>query len=409
MSGIRAGSIIWISSLVAVACAGGSCAAGGGGSDGQGGDEGGAGGETSGAGGDSAPGGGTQEGGSTGEGGGANPGGSRGSAGLNAGGANPGGAGSGGAITNGGNGVGGSNGGRGGSAGGPNGGAGGTPGSTSRWILGGYDVRTVLSIDGQTWTNDQRLPPNGENIIYSLANGAGMVIASSNDGFRSTRDGITWAKMSAFTGGGFVAYGAGRFVALSGGSQTSTDGVNWTKHPNPLTNGQHAQFLFGGGHFLLYGDLSNGNAFRMVSENGETWHDLVSGGTQLRSVSHGNGMFLGTLSGSDYATSPDGVTWTPRNTGGKAIDRVAFGGGVFLACGGGGCAYSADGIAWTNAASPPQAGALVAGNGAWVVARDTSIYFLAGKSLQWKLVHSNNDAADKYIRTGVFATLFPAP
>jgi alpha-L-rhamnosidase len=51
----------------------------------------------------------------------------------------------------------------------------------------------------------------------------------------------------------------------------------------------------GGGHFVLYGDQSNGTAFRIVSEDGMTWHNGVTGGSRFQSIAYGNGMFLRNL------------------------------------------------------------------------------------------------------------------
>jgi hypothetical protein len=190
---------------------------------------------------------------------------------------------------------------------------------------------------------------------------------------------------------GLVAYGNGEFVALARGadfpfnrvSLTSSDGLAWAVHPQPILTDRFPQGLaFGKGVFVLVGDPSpNGNPTIFTSPDGVTWTDRgYPEQVYLSDLIFANDLFVavGRLSSGLPAilTSPDGVIWTSRHAGDPAtLSRVAYGNGIFTAIGvvqatNAVSLTSTDGIAWNRSSFEGPAIAFPAdlafGNGQFV-------------------------------------------
>lgn len=135
--------------------------------------------------------------------------------------------------------------------------------------------------------------------------------------------GVSWIKVSplpALTTYGAlyscVAYGAGKYVALTDGSRSdfaySSDGINWTQ--------SHMVHAFG--------------------STADHWGHILWDGSKFVALS---------INGTHYATSTDGMTWTVGSTGSGTASLLQFvhGGGIFLAVGVGGLVRSTNGTSWT--------------------------------------------------------------
>jgi hypothetical protein len=244
------------------------------------------------------------------------------------------------------------------------------------FVAVGQRVRTVVSEDGMTWTDDQFVPGMmGENDeqYRGVGYGAGIYIAvggAAAGHIRWTRDGRTWNDVSdnrQWLGG--VAYGNGMFVAAGSNGRVirSVEGMNWTDPSRDL--GLHFRAItFGAGRFIAVGDMgrrsvttdglswtitSTGGAgftsivyntdrfvavggngrTAMTLDGGDTWiNDVEHGGGTLRGVTYGNGLFVAVGQGRTM-TSPDGASWTEHAVTGAPFTGIAFGDGHFVALG----------------------------------------------------------------------------
>ena len=138
---------------------------------------------------------------------------------------------------------------------------------------GGQGIRGLsgATTDGRAWTTNV----TGSHPFWSVAYGDGpqVFVAGGESGRVSwSTDGITWNDQTIGTTTVRVAYGAGRFIALtSNGAQESTDGQTWT----PIGNVPVFRLLYGDGRWVG------------VSEPGETY--TSSDGRQW-TRSSGNGV-----------------------------------------------------------------------------------------------------------------------
>lgn len=195
------------------------------------------------------------------------------------------------------------------------------------------------STNGTTWTT--RTIPVGT--WTSITYGGGLFVAGGSSGAIATSpDGITWTARTGAGGGNFasIAYGAGRFVALSqainGGGATSTDGINWTLITTPV--GITAQSLvFANGLFVAVGDSG-----AITSPDGLTWTPRPMPGVPLgsagyRAVTYYNGRFIAVGSSTAgnplCADSPDGVTWTARFMPAGGYSAILAAAGLIIAAG----------------------------------------------------------------------------
>ena len=214
----------------------------------------------------------------------------------------------------------------------------------SRLVSVGFNARRIISLDGQTWSNDVWEAENFRGVAY----GAPGFVAIGTRGVRCfSPNGVTW---TSCTQGGAelnaVAYGGGKFIAVgkSGRRIISTDGVNWT---NDQSGGSRLRSIaYGGGYFVAVGNSGR----RVRSSDGITWSNDTSGGGTLRAIAYGGGTFVAIGDGGRRVISVDlGVNWTNDVSAGDHLYAIAYGNGVFVAAGG----YkrrlvSPDGVTWTN-------------------------------------------------------------
>jgi len=212
------------------------------------------------------------------------------------------------------------------------------------------------------------------NPYSGIAYGNGKFVAVSNGSFNllHSNDGVTWETVTVGSFGlSDVIYADGKFVAVGAefsgvdlitNVEVSTDGVSWTRY-NPFTNGIAPKAItYGNGLFVVVGN-GGGNRI-MTSTNGVSWtlQSVLGNDDNWNSVAFGNNKFVAvsTSGGQRNMYSTDGISWT----GSAAIigTKVIFANGKFTT----GKNYSTDGITWTASdllVSPQQ---LAYGNGIYV-------------------------------------------
>jgi uncharacterized repeat protein (TIGR01451 family) len=196
----------------------------------------------------------------------------------------------------------------------------------------------------------------GASAVWAgVAYGAGRFVAVSDEGgmpMIGSTDGRTWSPLAAPVGQwSSVTFGAGRFVAVArGGSAriaTSTDGVTWQTVDSPATTAWRS-VAYGRHRFVAVGD---GVAGVMTSPDGLTWTLSEAPLGSWRTVAYGAGRFV--AAGDAVMVSTDGTSWTLSTPGaGVVLGDLAYGDGWFVAVteqGGGAVRASADGVTWTAA------------------------------------------------------------
>ncbi|WP_341523005.1 hypothetical protein AABC73_07065 [Pseudomonas sp. G.S.17] len=203
---------------------------------------------------------------------------------------------------------------------------------------------------------------------------------------RAVRTAITMPSSTYWTG---MAYGAGRFVAITGSSiptangqngqatAVSTDGLTWTAGGS-LPIGAYWRYVRWCNNKFIATYNRNGSGVGSttcaVSSDGLTWTSVtLPANRQWSDVAFGNGKYVmlcavdgitdqfGT--GTVVLTSTDAVTWTPGTMPVAAHwGNIVFGNGKFVAVGGingltgsNAAAVSTDGITWTPVTLPASA------------------------------------------------------
>jgi hypothetical protein len=198
-----------------------------------------------------------------------------------------------------------------------------------------------------------------ETTIYVHSYVDGSVISSFvNNAFDSAKEWYTnGAGSFPFSG---IAYGNGRFVAVSNGSTTlrhSTDGITWTS----VTIGSSglSGIVYANGKFVAVGGELSGSTFVtnvQVSTNGISWTRYNPAfQIQAKAITYGNGLFVAVAfggPGNRVMTSPDGINWTQRTpSANNDWQSVAYGNGKFVAISSNGTnrvMYSTNGTSWTG-------------------------------------------------------------
>lgn len=197
------------------------------------------------------------------------------------------------------------------------------------FVAGGDGIYS--SPDGVTWTY-RALAPGLVAITY----GNNLFVATSASGdVRRSVDGVTWtssqidSSAQIFIQG--LTSGLGRFVAIGTRIYTSTDGISWTSVGPDI--GLGTRVAFGNGRFVALTGIG-----LLVSLDGVSWPlqpetfdevDLTSGG-----LGFGNGYFVIVFPDGTGFYSLDGGTWVPTAVGWRISSKtIAFGNNTFVAAG----------------------------------------------------------------------------
>lgn len=237
-------------------------------------------------------------------------------------------------------------------------------------ITGVGNAVIATSSDGITWSVNENVASTMNAQLFSVAHGNGIwvVTGGSQNRILTSTNGTDWTARNVASSTGTVAFGGGRFVALTNNNRaiTSTNGIDWTAATINATNGSfYTGLAYGGGRFVVVG--SNGTSFdgaSLTSTDGQTWTagtampDSSSGVTW---VAYANGAFAAGGNGGLFS-STDGATWTkrtsampparlasPNSLGTENISGVASANNLLFTFGiYGSITTSSDGIAWAR-------------------------------------------------------------
>ena len=227
------------------------------------------------------------------------------------------------------------------------------------------DVVAISADDGETWSSSS-LPTGHSTRWNAIAFGSNNfvtlgynsnVAAYSSDG--STWTDVTLPSTERWTG---IAYGGGRFVAVSSQMTVNTsavystnDGTSWTASNSKFGNdwgvNTMCSLVYGNNMFLAIGGINTASdKIAYSTDGGETWRGgIISSSQTWMRAAYGNGKFVAVAKGTDtYAYSSDGLTWTESTLPSSANwMSITFGNGYFVAVADNGkYAYSPDGENW---------------------------------------------------------------
>lgn len=189
--------------------------------------------------------------------------------------------------------------------------------------------RSAYSSDGENWTSTLTSSATcWEDIAY--ANGTFVAVGGHYIDY--SPDGQTWTTainnpIGLTNGFNSVAYGDGKFIAITGGSSTPTseiytstdDGRLWTGiNDNPVINaGDWQTVTFGGGTWLLTSMYGNHLTYEAAvsTDGGVTWTGTPHDANQVRDVVYVDGTFVGVgsklhIDNNNTSTTPQATWWT---------------------------------------------------------------------------------------------------
>jgi len=237
-----------------------------------------------------------------------------------------------------------------------------------RWVAIGDGTSAAYSLDGITWTASTLPTSLGWS---SVAYGGGVFVAvgRTSGGFSTTdyatsTDGITWTARTFNTGDwSDIVYGNSEFVAISsnGQSQVSATGTgSWSSGTLPSGATGWAAVAYGAGRYVAVTGSTSITTEAAWSTDGLTWTSsggIFTSATTWSNIEFGAGLFvaIGTNS-NELMYSTNGATWTAGTMPKTAFwQGIAYGPGPykgFVAVGyvfaspAGVAAFSRNGIAW---------------------------------------------------------------
>lgn len=236
----------------------------------------------------------------------------------------------------------------------------------------------------------------GTWVSIAYGNGTWVMGHASTSAILTSPDGVTWtSRTQTLATSSYLAYGAGLFVSMAGGTSLSTspDGITWTTRTGAVS----ALTVF----YLNNLFVSGGNTLMQTSPDGITWTARTVSAGNWDYITYGAGLYVAfsndVTNNANYITSPDGITWTTRTNpaGASVCMGLAYGNGIFMLGFGGATYYtSVDGINWTarsGAVWSTNLKQIVFGNGvfvaaygfdnsfsSWAIATDASTGWLSG-------------------------------
>ena len=199
----------------------------------------------------------------------------------------------------------------------------------------------AYSRDAITWTS-ATLPVTGTWTDIAYGNGRYVMIQEGSQEAVQSQDGINWTTTNLPAGDDStgdqwqaITFGQNKFIIVSG-SQTkdvaySENGTSWSMHNNALPAGDFdfVSMAYGAGRYVA---LTSNSTTAVYSTDGENWYTSTvatpddSTPFNWQSVKYGQGVFfaVGDTGSRDIAadptsgpttfcaTSEDGVLWTPR-------------------------------------------------------------------------------------------------
>ncbi len=261
----------------------------------------------------------------------------------------------------------------------------------------------LTSPDGAAWSAPQLA--KDPHTLASIATGNGCVVAAGMFGtgqnvfYRST-DLQQWESATAKSDYVYmlhqVAFGGGRFMAMSAGGvngddsgvmQFSDDGLKWGERlPRAKKAHSLGRVVRGKDAWLGIGSFG----LKSVSADGQTWQDATgqTPADTLIDVAYGNGMYVGGGLGGLRMSSADGLTWGARDVGeeGEHIHAMVFTGKEFVGVGLGATYVSKDGQRWTRTPNHDAPVSCAYARGTFVGAAYKGRILVSRDAITWKQV-----------------------
>ena len=240
-------------------------------------------------------------------------------------------------------------------------------GEAGLFVAVGYGGRRIISHDGFSWENDQRWSDeakDNDDVLFNVAFGAGCFIAvgggSQVGHIISTRDGREWRSLQDVKGRvATVAFGHGRFVAGHDAElMYSSTGEKFEYGPRLDWKGSvHARRSAcgdteAGFRFVIIGDVDlwlekKRVSWRGVTSDGTRWEHTALDAPAARDIAYGAGHFVVVGPNGLIESSHDGQAWERHDTGAmEDFSRVVWTGTRFLVSGGQVAWSSPDALTW---------------------------------------------------------------
>lgn len=217
---------------------------------------------------------------------------------------------------------------------------------------------------GEDPTNSSSfIKPANTYFVDEVAFGNGIYVgmySGNRNTFSISSDAINWTTYTDRLPQGHtyptsIAFGNGVFVINlneygSGGLYYSSDGINWTKSLNAVSQ-ERKSLIFDGTQFVFYGQSQ-----LWISSDGINWTQKIHPG-YWGCIAYCNGVYTtGNTNDRVTFTSTDLTNWTTITTNVTYGSRVFSDGKAFYKCYGSGnfnyIQTSTDGINWTNITVP---------------------------------------------------------
>lgn len=242
-------------------------------------------------------------------------------------------------------------------------------GEPGLFVAVGYGGRRLISRDGLKWENDQRWSDEArenDDVLLDVAFGAGQFVAvgggSKTGRILTSQDGRTWQAQPNLQGRvATIAYGNGRFVAAHDAElMASSDGKSFQAGQRLEWKGNaHARRSAcgdteAGFRFVIVGDIelpleSRRVCWRGVTGDGARWDQTALDTAPVNDIAYGAGHFVVVGPDGLIESSHDGQTWQRRaNAPGEEFSRIVWTGARFLVSGGSVAWSSPDGMTWSK-------------------------------------------------------------
>ena len=203
-----------------------------------------------------------------------------------------------------------------------------------RFVVVGHGDHVATSATGLSWSSHDAPAGGWQSVAYGAGRFVALSAVDASAREMTSRDGVHWSALPGpvgeWTG---LTYGDGRFVAVSALGQfaTSLDGLRWT------ITWTRSQFLlnsvtFGDGRFVAV-DSADGDA--LISLDGQHWsfYTITTPGTPWFAVTYGNGVFNAFSPRGLVATSTLGNVWVTHPATAQQMNAAAFGCNTVVATG----------------------------------------------------------------------------